>query len=81
MPKGGFFVGMVECLDRGGGVGVEMAGDVGLANGDLRWGEGWRGLEAKLAGFGSGRGGRDEISGGEGVGEGSSARCGAGDDA
>lgn len=30
----------------GGGVGVEMAGDAGLAKGDLRWGEGWRGVEA-----------------------------------
>lgn len=44
--KGGFFVGVVPAFDCGGGVGVEMAGEVGLAKGDLRCGEGWRGLEA-----------------------------------
>lgn len=37
-------VGVLGC-GGGGGVGVVMAGDAGLAKGDLRCGEGWRGLE------------------------------------
>ena len=39
-------VGVFAGFDCGGGNGVEMAGEAGLANGDLRWGEVWRGLEA-----------------------------------
>lgn len=57
MEKGGGFligVGVVDVVVviaafwdcGGGGVGVVMAGDAGLAKGDLRCGEGWRGLEA-----------------------------------
>lgn len=42
----GVVVGVLGCDGGGGGVGVVMmAGDAGLAKGDLRCGEDWRGLE------------------------------------
>ncbi len=56
----------------GGGVELVTAGEEGRANGDFLWGEGCRGLGLEYsAGFGRGRGGMEEIVGGEGVGDGS----------